>query len=219
MKFSLIVFLRDIRYAFFRKMTYLQVKRNCTLVGEIHDFSTTGNVVLSWGSTKDDVIIDERSDLYGRIISYNHGKVKIGKWVNIGFRTKIDCVNRIEIGDNTAISYDVTIIDNNSHPIHPEDRKLMRHTEHGSLERQPMFAESAPIIIGENCWIGTQVRIQKGVIIGDNSIVAANSVVTKSVPANCIVAGIPAKIVKTDIDKISSRVFPLSDEDRAKYSR
>ena len=44
-------------------------------------------------------------------------------------------------------------------------------------------------IIGENCWIGANVRICKGVTIGDNSVVAACSVVTKDVPANCIVAG------------------------------
>ena len=54
--------------------------------------------------------------------------------------------------------------------------------------------------IGDDCWIGTNVRICKGVTIGDNSIVAACSVVTKDVPANCIVAGNPAKIVKTGID-------------------
>lgn len=51
-------------------------------------------------------------------------------------------------------------------------------------------------IIGENCWIGANVRICKGVTIGDNSVVAACSVVTKDVPANCIVAGNPAKVVK-----------------------
>ena len=60
---------------------------------------------------------------------------------------------------------------------------------------------NAPIIIGENCWIGTNVRICKGVTIGDNSVIAACSVVTKDVPANCIVAGNPAKIVKSNIDK------------------
>ena len=62
---------------------------------------------------------------------------------------------------------------------------------------------SSPIIIGENVWIGSNVRICKGVTIGDNSVIAACSVVTKDVPANAIAAGNPAKIVKTDIDKIN----------------
>lgn len=65
-----------------------------------------------------------------------------------------------------------------------------------------MHSANAPIAIGRNCWIGQNARIQKGVTIGDNSIIAANSVVTKDVPANAIAAGNPAKIVKTDIDQI-----------------
>ncbi len=219
MKLNIISFLRSLKDLYLRKRAYHQVQCNSTLIGDVHDFATTGNVVLCWGSTKNDVFIDEHADIYGQIISYNHGTVKIGKWVNIGFRTKIDCVNRIEIGDNTTISYDVTIIDNNSHPINPADREFMSYTKHGSLERQPMFSISSPIIIGNNCWIGTQVRIQKGVTIGDNSIIAANSVVTKSIPHNCIAAGIPAKIVKTNIDKTTLRVFPLKNEDKEKYTR
>ena len=215
---KLLDYLRHLKHLYLRRRTYNQVASNSTLIGKQHDFAMTGRISLLWGSTKEDVFIDEHTDIYGQIISYNHGKVKIGKWVNIGFRTRIDCVNQIEIGDNTGISYDVTIIDNNSHPIHPADREIMRHTEHGSLERQPMFSQSAPIVIGRNCWIGTMVRIQKGVTIGDNSIVAANSVVTKNVPPNCIVAGVPARVIKTDIDKLS-RVFPLTDGNRKRYRK
>ena len=78
----------------------------------------------------------------------------------------------------------------------------MRTTPHGSDARSMIHSVYAPVKIGKNVWIGQKSRICKGVEIGDNSIVAANSVVTKSVPANCIVAGNPAKIVKTDIDQI-----------------
>lgn len=56
-------------------------------------------------------------------------------------------------------------------------------------------------------WIGEYVRICKGVTIGDGSVVAANAVVTKDVPPNSIVAGNPAKVVKTDIDKTIPRQF------------
>ena len=64
------------------------------------------------------------------------------------------------------------------------------------------YSASKPIRIGENVWIGENVRICKGVTIGNNAVIAACSVVTKDVPANAIAAGNPAKIVKTDIDKI-----------------
>ena len=85
----------------------------------------------------------------------------------------------------------------------------MRHTPHGSREQNNRYSANAPIIIGENVWVGTNVRIQKGVTIGNNSIIAAHSVVTHDVPPNSIAAGNPARIVKTDIDKTTKPIFPL----------
>lgn len=131
------------------------------------------------------------------------------EWSKIGPNSDLNAVNRIEIGKDTAIATGVTIIDNNTHSLNPEDRRYMRHTPHGSRERSNQYSANAPIIIGENVWIGSNARIQKGVNIGDNAIIAANSVVTKDVPANAIAAGNPAKIVKTDIDKTTPRFFPL----------
>ena len=64
------------------------------------------------------------------------------------------------------------------------------------------YSDSAPIIIGKNVWIGSDARICKGVTIGDGAIIAANAVVTKSCPPNCIMGGNPAKIIKRDIDTV-----------------
>ena len=52
------------------------------------------------------------------------------------------------------------------------------------------------VIIGNNVWLGSNVKVLKGVSIGDNSIISAGSVVTKSVPENVIAGGIPAKVIK-----------------------
>ena len=184
--------------------------RSLTLIGEFHNFSKTSRVILASGSDKKDIEMHAHAELFGILVSYDHGRIILNEWVKIGMGTRICAVNYISIGKNTAIATGVTVIDNNTHPINPEDRLYMRHTPHGSEERRPQYSANAPIVIGENVWIGTDARICKGVTIGDNAIIAACSVVTKDVPANAIAAGNPAKIVKTDIDKLTEPIFPLN---------
>ncbi len=60
--------------------------------------------------------------------------------------------------------------------------------------------DSKPVLIGDNVFIGYSVTILKGVQIGNNSIIGANSVVTKSIPANVMAAGNPCKVIKSLID-------------------
>lgn len=86
----------------------------------------------------------------------------------------------ITIGDNVLIAPKVNLITTN----HPLDPHLRRATI------------SKPIIIGDNVWIGTNATIMPNITIAENSIVAAGAVVTKDVPPNTIVAGVPAKIIK-----------------------
>ena len=176
--------------------------KNATILGQRHVFGLRAGIALSCGSTKEDVLIDDNVWIYGSLVSQHHGKIHMGKYTKIGSRSKIFAVNSIIIGDYTAIADNTTICDNNNHPINPDYRLYMRTTSEFDDARMWMHSDNAPIVIGKNCWIGTNVRIQKGVTIGDNSVIAACSVVTKSVPSNCIAAGNPAKIVKTDIDKI-----------------
>ena len=82
----------------------------------------------------------------------------------------------------------------------------MRTTSYKSDVPSWMHSDHKPILIGRKCWITSDVRIQKGVSIGDISAIAACSVVTKDVPANSIAIGNPTKTVKTDIDKIQIRL-------------
>lgn len=181
-----------------------------TFVGTGHSCTPDATISLYGGSTKDDVVLHEHVDLYGQLKSYHHGKIIMGPWSKIGPGTVINCVNKIEIGKDTAIANNALIIDNNTHPLCPADRRYMRRTPHGSEERQPWHSANAPIIIGENVWIGSNVRICKGVTIGNNAIIAANSVLTKSVPDNAVAAGNPAKIVKENIDQTTMPIFPLN---------
>lgn len=95
----------------------------------------------------------------------------------------IGAVEKVVIGNDCLIGGSVSITDCDFHDINPETR----HTSQGSKK---------PVQIGNNVWLGTGVAVLKGVTIGDNSVVGAMSVVTKSIPANCVVAGNPARIIR-----------------------
>lgn len=116
-------------------------------------------------------------------------EIIIGRDVRINSTCHIGAINKIVIGDECLLGSHVMIIDH-SHGrneyeelgIHPSKRNLFSRGE---------------IIIGERCWLCENVVILPGVHIGDGCIIGANSVVTKDVPAYSVVAGNPARIVKT----------------------
>lgn len=193
-----------------------QFTKNATLLGNDYIFGRGGYVSLIDGSTKDDVVLEDRVWIYGALQSQNHGKIHMGEYSKLGAGCRILAVDSVFIGEYTAIAENVVISDNNNHPVSPSFRKYMRTTPEGDDSRMWKHSVHAPIVIGKNCWIGQNARIQKGVVLGDNCIVAANSVVTKSAPANCILAGNPARIVKTDIDQVAA---PDSCEGYNEYIR
>lgn len=177
--------------------------KNCsTIHGFGHVFSEGSRINLLNGAKASNVILEDSVWMEGIINVSDSGKCIFREHSKLGPNSMIQCVNRVEIGAYTTTSDYVTICDNNSHPVNPMYRKYMRTTKRFDDSRKWRHSANSPIIIGENCWIGTHVRICKGVTIGDNSIVAACSVVTKDVPANSIVAGNPAKVVKTNIQDI-----------------
>ena len=85
------------------------------------------------------------------------------------------------------------IMDSDDHPVSPEKRLLKLPVEKEDIK---------PIKIGNNVWIGAFSAILKGVKIGENSIIAARSVVTGDVMPNSVYAGSPAKPIRRDIDKL-----------------
>lgn len=209
----MINFIRKIVSIIFKIKLYLienEIKGKVTYKGVKHGVSERARVYLHNGSTKDDIVMEDHSELFGVINTFNHGKVHIGEWTTLGRDSLILSVNSVKIGNNCAIAGNVIITDNNYHPINPSDRLYMSYTPHGSIERSPIYSANAPVKIGNNVWIGTYARISKGVTIGDNSIIGANSVVTKDIPANCIAVGNPARVVKENIDNITTPSFPLN---------
>ena len=207
--FRLLFFLKNLPIQLLLWIIKREFQKKTTMLGSGHTFDKTSSVNLTMGSTKDDIILHDHSEVWGHITSINHGKIIFYDWAKLGSRSTIEAVNRVEIGKDCEISFDVVITDNNAHPVNPSDRRYYHHTPHHSEERSHKYSANAPVIIGENVWIGQRARICKGVTIGDNAIIAANAVVTHDVPANAIAAGNPAKIVKTDIDKTTTPIFPL----------
>ena len=111
----------------------------------------------------------------------NYGKhISIGKNVFINFDCTFLALGGITIEDDVLIGPKVSFI-TESHPLDPEQRK-------GLIGK--------PIHIKKNAWIGANATILPGVTIGENAVVAAGAVVSKDVPDNTIVGGIPAKFIK-----------------------
>ena len=111
----------------------------------------------------------------------NYGKhITIGKNVFINFDCTFLALGGITIEDDVLIGPKVSLITEN-HPLNPEERKGLT---------------GKPILIKKNAWIGANATILPGVTIGENAVVAAGAVVSKDVPDNTIVGGIPAKFIK-----------------------
>ena len=106
----------------------------------------------------------------------DYARIEIGD--NTGFSgVSINARRLVKIGRNVMIGAGVIIGDNDDHP-------------------ERLGTSEAPIIIGDNVFIGMRCIVMKGVTIGDNAVIGAGSIVTKDIPANCIAAGVPCKVIK-----------------------
>jgi acetyltransferase-like isoleucine patch superfamily enzyme len=146
-----------------------------------------------------DTILDCKINFESR-----EGEVVIGNNTFIGASMLI-CRSKIEIGDNVFISWGGYLYDHDSHSLDFRERQLdiNRTLEDYRSGRNLIHSKdwsvvnSKPIKICSQVWIGMHSIILKGVTVGEGAIVAAGSVVTKDVPAWSVVAGNPAKVVKT----------------------
>lgn len=133
--------------------------------------------------------IGEWADIYGgvQILADKNATIEIGTNTLISLQTKIFAKEKITIGSNCLISWNVQILDSDHHTIVIDGEQREKNAE---------------VKIGNKVWISTNVTILKGVTIGDNCVIAANSVVTKSFPPGVLIAGNPARILKEKVDFI-----------------
>ena len=115
-------------------------------------------------------------------------QIIIGDNVVFNSDCHIGCINRVIIGNNVMMASRIYISDHFHGNISNED------TNYPPAKRK--LYTKGEVIINDNVWVGEGVCIMPGVHIGTNAIIGANSVVTKDVPDNAVVAGIPAKILK-----------------------
>lgn len=167
---------------------YVKLNKTATL-------NLNGNLILNANREKRNgrsTILDMAEDsllecngfsfMYGSDIKiFKGGHLILGKESYINSDCKIRCHNKIEIGERCAISHDFTIMDSDAHEINGKKNAEAVH-------------------IGNHVWIGTRVTILNGVTVGDGAVIAAGAVVTRNVPSKTLVAGVPAKVIKDNID-------------------
>lgn len=101
----------------------------------------------------------------------------------------------IYIGENTAVGGNCKILDNDFHPIEAEERLRLLNDRHGGDASDLIPAKE--IRIGRNCFIGCNTIILKGTVLGDGCVVGAGAVVSGRFGDNCVIAGNPARVIRT----------------------
>uniref|UniRef100_UPI003217C741 DapH/DapD/GlmU-related protein n=1 Tax=uncultured Draconibacterium sp. TaxID=1573823 RepID=UPI003217C741 len=154
------------------RTTKLLVKLNAT--------ANTGKVRKLWGKITGTPL--DSSTMIQVPVYINIGKfTRIGKNVYINHACTFLDMGTITIGDNVLIGPKVNIL-SEEHPVNIAERKALL---------------VKPVVIKQNAWIGAAATILPGVTVGENSVVAAGAVVNKDVSDNTIVAGVPAKVIKS----------------------
>jgi acetyltransferase-like isoleucine patch superfamily enzyme len=134
-----------------------------------------------------------------------NARIELGRWSWVGHGTKLRCHEGIvSIGAKTVMGQECTISAYQHVKIGREcviaDRVMFIDFDHGMVEvERPIRLQGIykrDVNVGNNVWIGYGACILRGVTVGDNAVIGTNSVVTKDVPANAVVAGLPAKIIR-----------------------
>lgn len=189
-------------------------EREKMLAGQIYDCSDE-ELLAQWHKAKDltrDYNNTDSSNVQekDRILTELLGGKGKNLWITPPFY--VDYGNNIYFGNNCEVNMNCTFLDDNIirigdnaliapnvqiytafHPTNAADR-LGKTKEDGSFEF--CKTQSAPVVIGNNTWIGGGAIIMPGVTIGDNVVIGAGSIVTKDIPSNVIAFGNPCRVVR-----------------------
>lgn len=143
------------------------------LRGRIH-LSGDGEVVLGEGVCFNGTVVPVE------LVTYESGRIEIGSRTFINYGSSIAARASVKIGADCLLGHYTFVMDNDQHDI-------VRHME---------LPQSGPVVIEDHVWIGSKVTILAGVRIGSRAVIGAGSIVTKDVPARCVVAGNPARVLR-----------------------
>ncbi len=180
------------------KFSHLYSRWICCFIGHVGNCSTIGIGCELQGGGNENISIGSNTNIGRHVIlgcwtKYNDNNyspsITIGDECVIGEYNHISAVCGVCIGNGCLTGRYVTITDNGHGGLSHEEGKVR------PIKRK--LVTKGKVSIGDNVWIGDKAIILPGVHIGNNVIVAANSAVTADVPDNSIVAGAPARVVKT----------------------
>jgi hypothetical protein len=157
---------------------YLSVAENCIIDGLSRNGVIFGNAV-SIGRETSIVCTGSLKEIGKGLI--------VGDNVGLGEKCHYGCAGGVEIGDNTIVGIYVTMHSENHNFSDVMTPIRLQGVSHKGIK------------IGKNCWIGAKSTILDGTILGDGCVVAAGAVVTGAFPSNCIIGGVPARIIKKRI--------------------
>lgn len=181
--------IKKFEYAFWKAVNYASARwwdvkmgKGCRFTGKIHfERLQEGSISIGNNCIFNSTHTSNLSGLFTPCIistAKKGAKITIGK--NCGFSgTRIRCGKSITLGNNVRCGANTYIADTDAHS---DDYRA---------------GKDRPVIIEDNVWLGLNVVVLKGVHIGKNSLIGANSVVTRDIPANSIAVGSPAKVIKT----------------------
>ena len=177
-------------FKLFLKIRKIRYGKKLKLRGSPFVYNSKGSsIVIGDNVTVNSSFLSNLVGLYCKTIIVTrtpNATIKIGNNVGISGAT-IYARKSIEIGDYTLIGGNAKILDNDFHPLDPQAR----------ADDDKESIQAKPIIIGKNCFIGCNAIILKGTILGDNCIVGAGAVVSGIFEANSIIAGNPAKVIRS----------------------
>jgi acetyltransferase-like isoleucine patch superfamily enzyme len=131
--------------------------------------------------------------------------LELGRWCWIGHRSKIRChEGYVSIGSKSVMGQECTISAYQHVSVGSEcviaDRVMMIDFDHGMVEvERPIRVQGIykrDVRVGSNVWIGYGACILRGATVGDNAVIGTNAVVTKDIPANAVVGGVPARLIR-----------------------